>query len=737
MRMARLALPLFAALVPQVSLAGDAYDRHVFFENSASQGGYYHSSASLVAPSKLEVVADKIPVEHNRSVSPPNALRLSWTSAPGGDWRATLKAVQQYGHRFDYSGDVLTLWCYSDQGLQPLDAPRVTVASSGGGLPTITLLDQHGPLPAKKWVRLEIPLRAFGGQYEGTSDGGFDPKRLASIDFVQGLDDNKPHTLYIDDVRLVPASSLDDTQAPEPPTGLSALGHERHFDLAWSAGAEEDLLGYRVYRSIEGSDGWAPVQTRPGSMQRCVDFVDGPDVSASYRVTALDLNGNESAPSEVAGGSTRAYDDEQLLTMVQRGCFRYYWDAAHPSAGMAIEILPGNKNLVALGGSGFGVTALVVGAERGFAPREQVAERMVKIVRFLKQADRFHGVWPHFLDGQTGRVNPFFGKYDNGGDLVETAFMMQGLLAARSYFDRDTPAEREIRDTVTELWNTVEWDWYRRTPDSPVLYWHWSPDHAWHIQHPLIGWNETMIIYLLAIASPTHPVPAEMFHTGFAGQSPEAVAYRRNWSRTTDGDHYVNGKSYYGYKVDVGCGNGGELFFNQFSFLGFDPRGKRDRYANYFRNNRNIALISQAYSIDNPRGHKGYGADCWGRSAGINSGGGRAQPRDDNGTICCSAALGVFPFTPKESMAALKHFYRDLGPKVWGVYGFHDGFNETQDWFDECYMGLNQAQIVTMIENHRTGLVWKHFMANPEIGPALERIGFVPDTQGDGDNKAK
>jgi hypothetical protein len=317
--------------------------------------------------------------------------------------------------------------------------------------------------------------------------------------------------------------------------------------------------------------------------------------------------------------------------------------------------------------------------------------------------------------------------YDDGGDLVETAFMTQGLLAARQYFDRETADEQEIRDTITRLWHEVEWDWHRQTPNGEVLYWHWSPEHGWHISHPLVGWNETMIVYLLAIASPTHGVPASLYHTGWAGQSDLAVRYRRNWSRTTDGDHYANGNTYYGIPLDVGCGSGGELFFTQFSFLGFDPRARKDQFTNYFRNNRNIALIHRAYCIENPRERKGYGAECWGRSAGVNSGGGQPLPRADNGTICCSAALGAFPYTPDESMAALKHFYRTLGAKTWGVYGFHDGFNETEDWFDEVYMGLNQAQIVVMIENHRTGLVWRNFMANAEIAPALQAIGFESD----------
>jgi hypothetical protein len=259
------------------------------------------------------------------------------------------------------------------------------------------------------------------------------------------------------------------------------------------------------------------------------------------------------------------------------------------------------------------------------------------------------------------------------------------------------------------------------------LYWHWSPDHSWHISHPLIGWNETLIVYLLAIASPTHGVPASLYHSGWAGQSDAAVHYRQMWSRTTAGDHFTNGNEYYGIKLDVGSGTGGDLFFTQFSFLGFDPRGKRDRYTNYFNNNRNLALINRAYCISNPRKFAGYGPECWGLSAGVNSGGGRPLPRDDNGTICVSASLGCFPYTPEESMAAARNFYYSLGERVWGPYGFHDGFNQSWNWFDEVYMGLNQAQIVVGIENHRTGLVWRLFMANPELEPALQAIGFRPD----------
>jgi len=421
--------------------------------------------------------------------------------------------------------------------------------------------------------------------------------------------------------------------------------------------------------------------------------------------------------------------ESELLDMTQEACFRYYWDGAHPNAGLALEIQPGDENLVAVGASGFGVLSLLVGIERQFVTRAEGTERMLKIVRFLRAADRFHGAWSHFLDGRTGRTIPYFGKYDNGADLVETSFMIQGLLAARQYFTGDGAAEREIRDTITALWREVEWDWFRKDPQGEVLYWHWSPDSAWHISHPLIGWNETLIVYLLAIASPTHPVPASLYHTGWAGDSARAVEYRRNWSRSTDGDHYANGKSYYGIPLEVGCGVGGELFFTHFSFLGFDPRGKRDRFTNYYRNNQALARINHAYCSENPRHFVGYGTNCWGLSAGINAGGGKPIPRDDNGTINCMASLASFPYTPSESLAALRHFYFDLGPKVWGVYGPYDGFNATRNWFEDVYMGLNQAPITVMIENHRTGLPWRLFMANPEIPRMLEAIGFRKDLE--------
>ncbi len=722
-------LALFAATLLAVfgTTAQSAYDRHVVFDNSLADGGYYYSDSHVVAPSRLELFQGKFPVDTERFVSPPNGLRLKWRSAPGGDWRMTLKVPARYARKFEFQGDTLTFWAFPDTELTETNSPRVSLQdSAGAGAPTSSLVRGTNRLAAGQWTQVRLPFADFVMQFNGTDDTKFDPRRLASINFVQGLDDGGDHTLFLDDFQVVDSKAV--STPPPAPTSFAVQAQERHFDLTWEPVTDTNVVSYRIYRSLNGRD-FTPVATRPANYARAVDWIGRAGRRASYRVSAVNFAGQESPPSPVASGQTRKFNEAELLDLVQAGCFRYYWELAHPVAGLAPEIVPGDRNLIATGGNGFGLMSLTVATERGFVTRAAAVDRLLKVVRFLARADRFHGIWPHFLDGNTGRAIAYFGKYDNGGDLVEAAFLMQGLLAARQYFDRDTTAEREIRDTITRLWHEAEWDWYRRDADSEVLYWHWSPDYGFHISHPLIGWNETLVVYLLAIASPTHAVPASLYHTGWAGRSERAVQYRRNWSRTLDGSRYTNGNSYYGIPLAVGEGNGAELFFTQFPFLGFDPRGIRDAYANYFDNNRAIARINHAYCVDNPRRHFGYGSDCWGLSAGINAGGGRPLPRDDNGTINCMAALGSMPYTPRESLAALKHFYRDLGAKVWGAYGFHDGFNQTQNWFEEVYMALNQAPITVMIENHRTGLVWNRFMANPEIRQGLEKIGFRKDPE--------
>jgi hypothetical protein len=412
--------------------------------------------------------------------------------------------------------------------------------------------------------------------------------------------------------------------------------------------------------------------------------------------------------------------------MLQEAAFQYYWEGAGPNSGMAHENKPGDDRIVATGASGLAVGALVAATDRKFITREQGLARLDKIVNFLEHAPRYHGAWSHYMNDATGQTLPLFGMLDNGGDLVETAFMIQGLLTARQYFKGPTALEQGLYHRITQLWEGVEWDWYRQDAKSDFLYWHWSPQWGFQIHHPLIGFNETMAVYLLAIASPTHSVPAAMYYSGWAGQNPRALEYREGWSGSPEGKTYGNGTTYFGIKLDVGVGSGGPLFFTHYSFMGFDPHSLRDRFTpSYFENNRNIALINRAYCIANPKGFPGYGPDAWGLTASDGPMGYRTPAPDaqnDDGTITLTGALASFPYTPEASMQAFKHYYRDLGAELWGIYGPRDAYSPKAQWVSAIYMGLNQAPITAMIENYRTGLLWKNFMANPEIAVMQSKL---------------
>lgn len=719
----------------QVCLASDYY-RHIIFDNSLTPDTYFYSSGQASGNSYLEVQGGRLPVDTGIFFTPPNAIRVQWKSAPQGGWIAEITKVEMRNRVPGLSGRNLYFWMFSPNPIAAADMPELVLSSGREDLQvaeypasfttSIQLGKYTGDVPGGRWLQVRIPL----SDCHTASIYPFRPEFLESITFHQGRADDVRHTLIVDEIRV------DDDPAQKvrlaAPSDLRATGYDRHVELEWNATDPPGLADYVVYRSLDGRN-FLPVGIQVPGIHRYEDFLGKPGIHAEYRVSAADWNHRQSAPSNTTGASTRDLSDDELLTMVQRASFLYYWEGADPHSGMTRENIPGDDRIVATGASGFGIMALMVGVHRGFITREQGVQRLTKIVSFLEHAQRYHGAWSHYMDGSTGHTMPVFGMLDDGGDLVETAFLMEGLLAARQYFDGPTPQEQSLDRRITHLWETVEWDWYRQTPGSNFLYWHWSPQWAFQIHHPLIGFNEVMIAYLLGIASPTHGVPASMYYSGWAGQSETAIHYREGWSGTTDGDHYANGNTYFGIKLDVGVGRGGPLFFTHYSFMGFDPHRLHDRYTrSYFENNRNIARINRAYAIANPKHYAGYGANAWGLTASDGPNGYTAQApdeADDFGTITPTGALASFPYTPQASMEALKHYYRDLGGQIWGVYGFRDAFNPSEDWVSPIYMGLNQAPIVVMIENYRSGLVWKSFMSAPEIGNLLKKLDAVTEEQ--------
>lgn len=705
--------------VPSLAQTPSAYYSHILFDNSLTTGQYFYGRAEATNTSTVVTVNGRLPVETKIFHTPPNALRLQWQSNPNGGWSAQIQRPGVRNLEAHYVGDTLLFWCYAEQAISAAELPliQLTDASQGFSVP-VKLGEFIDGLPQTKWLQIRIPLSRFKAE----SLHGFDPARLDSVVFIQGITDSALHSVIIDDLKIDFAERM--RSSLPAPANVRAKGYDRHIDVSWEPVSNNKLQHYVVFRSDNGKN-YEPIGIQVPGINRYTDFLGRSDQKEYYKIAAVDREYRSSPPSDSASASTRVFTDDELLTMVEEACFRYYWEGAHPNAGMALENIPGDDRIVALGASGFGIMALLVGVERGFITRQQGVERLHQIVGFLERAPRYHGAWAHFLNGNTGESIPLFGMYDNGGDLVETSFLMQGLLAAREYFS-DQP---DLVRRITTLWQGVEWDWFRMTDTGEALVWHWSPTYTWHIHHRLTGWNEVMITYLLAIASPTHRVPAQLYYTGWAGQSDAARQYRSNWSGTTQGSRYANGNTYYGFRLDVGEGLGGPIFFTHYSFMGFDPHAFTDRYTNYFVNNRNIARINRQYCVVNPGKHAGYGPDSWGLTASDDPFGYLAhEPRDsqDNGTITPTGALSSYPYSPDESLAALKHFYRDRGAELWGEYGFRDAFNDDQHWVSPIFMGLDQAPIVVMIENGRTGLVWKYFMRNPEIKDALDKLAALP-----------
>jgi hypothetical protein len=407
----------------------------------------------------------------------------------------------------------------------------------------------------------------------------------------------------------------------------------------------------------------------------------------------------------------RTLSDEQLLDLLQRRTFRYFWEGAHPESGLAFDrrhrgAAAASDSAVAVGGSGFGALAVIVACERGWITREQAVGRFAHMLDCLERATRYHGMYPHFMRGDTGATIPYSTE-DDGGDLVETALLLQGLLCARAYFDSDAAEELRLRQRVTRLWHEAEWDWYTHGGRN-VLTWHWSAVHGFALDLEIRGWNECLIAYVLAAASPQHAVAPQAYHEG--------------WARGRD---FLNRGSFAGIELPLGPDWGGPLFFAHYSFCGIDPRGLSDRYADYWQQNLNHTRINYAYCLENPRHYRGYGPGCWGLTAGDSVEGYAAHaPTNDLGVITPAGALSSFVYAPREAMAALRHLFEDLGDRIWGEFGFVDGFSEQYDWCADTFLAIDQGAIIAMIENYRSGLLWKLFMGIPEMRFGLQQLGF-------------
>lgn len=403
---------------------------------------------------------------------------------------------------------------------------------------------------------------------------------------------------------------------------------------------------------------------------------------------------------------------EELLDQVQQRTFNYFWDFAEPVSGLARErsqddALGGDSpKIVTMGGAGFGISSFPAAVERGWITRAAAIERLDKILTFLENCEKYHGAFSHWYYGDTGQTRDF-SALDNGADIVETAFLIQGLLINRQYLSSSVTEEAALISRITTIYENVEWSWFERGQNE--MTWHWSPENEFAINLKIQGWNEALIVYVLAAGSPTFPITKATYDNGWAANG-----------------GMTNNNTYVGTVLPLGEDFGGPLFFSQYSFIGLDPRNLSDQYANYFEQNRAHSLINYEYCKNNPNNYRGYNGDSWGLTASDNYEGYSAHsPLNDLGVITPTAALSSFPYTPEQSKKALEYFYYNQNEKLWGEYGFYDAFSEEFNWYADGYLAIDQGPIVAMIENYRTQLLWNLFMQDPAVINGLNILEFT------------
>ena len=430
-------------------------------------------------------------------------------------------------------------------------------------------------------------------------------------------------------------------------------------------------------------------------------------VTAIFNCSCENPNNITPPPADVGFISSEIIDEitfEELLELTQEKTFKYFWDFAEPVSGLARED-SGRPNIITMGGSGFAIASFTVAVERGWISRDEGIERMEKVISFLEGAQKYHGAFSHWYDSSGNTIQ--FSQLDDGGDIVETALLMQGLLIARQYFSENSTEETIIRNKITTLWEAVEWTWY--TQGQNKITWHWSPTNNFDINLDVSGWNESLIVYVLAASSPTYPINIDVYTQGWTGNGA-----------------MVNTGTFYDLFLPLGENFGGPLFFSHYSFIGLNPTNLSDQYTNYFDQNRSHSLINYMHCVINPYEYDGYSENSWGITACTNYDGYSAHsPTNDLGIIAPTAALSSFPFTPLESKRALEHFYYDLNSNLWGEYGFYDAFSVHYNWFSELYLAIDQGPIILMIENYRTQLLWNLFMQDQDIINGLNNLGFT------------
>ena len=564
---------------------------------------------------------------------------------------------------------------------------------------------------AATWQRRAVAISAFGPL------GSVDLERVRGVVFENAEAPTSRRVLWVDAVAGLAYDA--DAEGPAPPTAITAETGDQTVLLRWTP--TPGAFGVLVYRQSAAGGPFRLLTEQRVRQDHYADLDAENGEAYTYVLRSLAANGlRDPIPGPDSEPVTAAAVEgapDPYIGLTARLAFDYFWEQANPQNGL-VKDRSTDFSAASIAAVGFGLSAVTVGIDRGWVSRAQGAARVAATLDFFAtcpQSDApsgtcgYRGFFYHFLNMETGER-----AGTNELSTIDTALLLGGVLHAAQYFDGAGDVEAGIRQRADQIWRRVEWDW--AAPRSPLVALGWRPESGF-LPFDWRGYNEAMILYVLGLGSPTHPLPDGAWDA---------------WTATYPGDW----QTHYGITFLTFP----PLFGHQYSHVWIDFRDRADAYMrskgiDYFENSRRATLAQREYAIDNPRRWPNYSAEEWGITASDVPNGylarGAPPAQNDNGTIAPTAAGGSYAFTPDLSREALRTFYREYRPRLWGEYGLKDAYNVAADWVATDYLGIDQGPILLMIENERTGAIWDSFMTHPDVQRGLERAGFERVTSGE------
>ncbi|NQD72452.1 hypothetical protein HP439_17120 [Sphingobacterium shayense] len=702
----------------------------VIFDNSLVQGVYAKSKVSYIGSSWVENLNNHLLVSDTLFFTPGNALSLQYQSGNGGAWEVDLQySRQKLNYQVD-RGDFLVMKVFiKTEHSKKADLPRIGIKQKDTQTDSLELASFMEDFDYNMWINVKIPISKFKNLVS--------KEQVRAILLSQNQTSDRTHQIYIDQVEFLP-KNVSNVKLSSPAILSSAVAYDNQVKLQWQLPLTPSIRYIKIYRS-EDNETFTPVSIRPISMQSCLDYVPRTNKTYFYKIAWVDYNYIESPFSEVKEVTTKILEESELLDLVQAAHINYFVENYDINSGMYLPFRMKERAVVSVKESGNSILSLIVGVEKKTVNRQLALERISRMVYFLSKAQNRFGVFPAYFEGRTGL--PDYRGGDAGYDVLATSSMIEALLVARQYFDKDDDLETDLRNRITTLWENIEWDKLVAQGYSDVLVEKVTNIDSINEQITLGGVNESLNAYILAMAAPKHNLPLSAYENGVKYQDTRyASQYNKldNLASDTlaivkesfriafnifDSDLIANGvnradripvrqdTAMFGKVLRYGSERRSLIDFYK-PFFVIDPKLLKDPDMEWEESVRDYILVRKRK--DNEIGVGSTDSDIWGFY----------QLNDSIGSYRINPAIAPASMflLENEGHKAVLALYNNYGQNFFSEYGFRAWLDLRNNDVSDEYFATNQAAIVVCIENARSGLIWDLYKEIPEIKALLVKL---------------